>query len=333
MDLKTTYMGMELKHPLVPSASPLSQSLEGIKALEDAGASAVVMFSLFEEQIRHEASMLEAYGDIDTGYAEATSFFPSLEDYSVGPQEYLDLISKAAEAVDVPVIASLNGITDEGWVDYAKNMQDAGAKGIELNVYYIAADPALSGAQVEQRYLDVLKAVKSAVTVPVAIKLSPFFSSMAHMAGQLEAGGADALVLFNRFYQPDFDLQLMEVETKLDLSTPVEIRLPLRWLAILSGQVKTSLAATTGVQSADEVVKYLLAGADVVMTTSALLKHKSGYLGTLLKDLTTWMERKEYASLEQMKGSMSQESVGEPGAFERANYIKILEKYKAEYSY
>lgn len=332
MDLKTTYMGMELKNPLVPSASPLSQSADGVKALEDAGASAVVLFSLFEEQIRHEESMLEAYAEIDTGYAEATSFFPALEDYSVGPQAYLDLISKASQAVDIPVIASLNGITNEGWVKYAKNMQDAGAKGIELNVFHVAADPNMSGAEVEQEYLEILKAVKAAVTVPVAIKLSPFFSSMAHMAGQFEAAGADALVLFNRFYQPDFDLQLMEVDSKLDLSTPVEIRLPLRWLAILRGQVDTSLAATRGVQTADEVIKYLLAGADVVMTASALLKHKAPYLATILKDLTEWMERKEYASLAQMKGSMSQKAVGEPGMFERANYIKILEKYKAEYS-
>lgn len=333
MDLKTTYMGMELKNPLVPSASPLSQNVEGIQRMEDAGAAAVVMFSLFEEQIRHEESMLDAYGDIDTGYAEATSFFPSLEEYNVGPQQYLNLIHAASEKVDIPVIASLNGVTNEGWVEYAKNMQDAGANGIELNVYFMAADPAVSGAEVEQRYLDVLKAVKASVSVPVAVKLSPFFSSMAHMAAQLEAAGADALVLFNRFYQPDFDLDLMEVEPHLELSSAYEIRLPLRWIAILRDQIKTSIAATRGVQSAAEVAKYLLAGADVVMSTSALLKHKSDYVATLLKDLTDWMERKEYTSVAQMQGSMSQGSVGEPGAFERANYIKILEKYKAEYSH
>jgi dihydroorotate dehydrogenase (fumarate) len=332
MDLRTTYMGLELKHPIVASASPLSEHVDNIRQMEDAGASAVVMFSLFEEQLRHENEAFEhliSYGA--ENYAESLGYFPAVQEYHIGPERYLNVLRRAAEAVDIPIIASLNGVTSAGWVDYAAQMQQAGAKGLELNIYYIPADLAVAGREVEQRYVEVLRAVKAAVSIPVALKLSPFFSAFGHMAKQLDDAGADALVLFNRFYQPDFDLEQLEVLTNLKLSTPDEIRLPLLWIAILYGRLKASLAATTGVHSAKEVIKYVMAGADVTMTTSALLKNGIGHLATLLNGLTTWMEQKEYASVGQMKGSMSQQRVADPSAFERANYIKILENYKSPY--
>ena len=332
MDLHTTYMGLKLKHPIVASASPLSESVDNIKRMEDAGAAAVVMFSLFEEQLRHESAALEHLMESGTeSFAESISYFPEIDSYHVGPDRYLDILRRASEAVDIPVIGSLNGITSEGWVDCAKQMQQAGAKGIELNIYYIPAGLDVSGRNVEQRYVDVLKAVKAAVSIPVALKLSPFFSAIGEMAKQLDDAGADALVLFNRFYQPDFDLDKLEVAPTLHLSTPDEIRLPLLWIAILRGRIKASLGATRGVHSATEVVKYLMAGADAVMTTSALLKHGIGFLTTLVDELQAWMERKGYVSIEQMKGSMSQQKVADPSAFERANYIKILESYKNLY--
>ncbi|MCE9616709.1 MAG: dihydroorotate dehydrogenase-like protein [Lentisphaerae bacterium] len=333
MNLTTTYMGLKLKNPLVASASPLSHSVDGIRRLADAGASAVVMFSLFEEQLRQDAAEMDHFLSAGTeSFAEALSYFPTVDDYAVGPSEYLDILHKASQQAGIPVIGSLNGVSREGWVDYAKRMQDAGASGIELNVYYIPSDPRTTGADVEQRHLDVLTAVKEAVTLPVAIKLSPFFSSMSHMAQRLDKAGADALVLFNRFYQPDFDLDSMQVMPNLNLSTPHEIRLPLLWIAVLKGQIKASLGASRGVHSALEVAKYVMAGADAVMMASVLLKQGPGYLATILKDFQTWMDQKEYTSVEQMKGSMSQASVADPTAFERANYIKILQKYKAEYT-
>ncbi|NJN45627.1 MAG: dihydroorotate dehydrogenase-like protein [Candidatus Competibacteraceae bacterium] len=332
MDLSTKYMGLELKHPLMASASPLSGNVDGIKRVEDAGASAVVMFSLFEEQIRHENAAFEHLIESGTeSFAESLSYFPTADDYHVGTENYLDIIRRASESVSIPIIASLNGVTDSGWVEYAKQMQEAGAKGIELNIYYIPADLTTSGRDVEQRYLDIVKTVKKAVSVPVALKLSPFFSAFGSMAKQFDDAGADALVLFNRFYQPDFDLEKLEVMTNLDLSSPGEIRLPLLWIAILHGRLNASLAATTGVHSATEIVKYLMAGADAVMTTSALLKNGVSFLSTLLGELKMWMERREYESVEQMKGSMSQKNVADPSAFERANYIKILESYKSPY--
>ncbi len=332
MDLRTTYMGMQLKHPIVVSASPLSTELDNIKRMEDAGAAAVVMFSLFEEQLKQESAAMEHLMESGTeSFAESLSYFPNVEDYTVGPESYLELLRRASEAVDIPIIGSLNGVTHEGWIDYAKKIQDAGAQGIELNVYYIPANLNTSGREVEQRYLEVIKAVKASVTVPVALKLSPFFSSIGDMARQFDEAGADALVLFNRFYQPDFDLDSLEVEPNLDLSTPSEIRLPLLWIAVLYGRINASLAATRGVNSATEVVKYLMAGADAVMTASAMLKNGIEFLTTLVDGLTTWMEQKDYVSVEQMKGSMSQQHVADPAAFERANYIKILESYKNEY--
>ena len=332
MDLRTTYMGVELKHPLVVSASPLAGSVANIKRLEDAGAAAVVLFSLFEEQLKHDSAALEYLMTAGTeSFAESLSYFPEVDDYTVGPDTYLDLLRRASQAVDIPVIGSLNGITNTGWIEYAQLMQQAGARGIELNIYYIPADLTTSGREVEDRYLDIVKAVKAAVTVPVAVKLSPFFSAIGSMAKSLDDAGADALVLFNRFYQPDFDLDKLEVAPNLNLSTPDEIRLPLLWIAVLHGRLRASLGATRGVHTPVEVVKYLMAGADVVMTTSALLKNGIDYMTTLRDGLQTWMEMHRYASVTQMKGSMSQRNVADPTAFERANYIKTLESYKGDY--
>ena len=333
MDLRTTYMGMELKHPIVASASPLSGNLASIKRLEDAGAAAVVMFSLFEEQLKHESAALEHLMTAGTeSFAESLNYFPEVDDYTVGPDNYLDLLRRASEAVDIPLIGSLNGITNTGWIEYAKLMQEAGAKGIELNIYYIPADLTTSGREVEERYVEIVKGVKAAVTVPVAVKLSPFFSAIGSMAKILDDAGADALVLFNRFYQPDFDLDRLEVAPNLNLSAPDEIRLPLLWIAVLYGRLRASLGATRGVHTPVEVVKYLMAGADVVMTTSALLKNGVDYLTTLRNGLQTWMEMHRYTSVAQMKGSMSQRNVADPTAFERANYIKTLESYKGDYA-
>ncbi len=332
MDLRTKYMGFELKNPLVHSASPLSYSVDNVRRIEEAGAAAVVMFSIFEEQLRQEEAFME--GALTTGtesFAEARTYFPEGGDFVVGPERYLDLINQVKQAVKIPVIGSLNGITNEGWIDYARRIEQAGADGVELNVYWNPTDPALTGAQVEQRYLDIIQTVKKAVRIPVAVKLSPFFSAFANMAQRIDATGVDALVLFNRFYQPDFDLEELEVVPHLNLSSPYEIRLPLMWIAVLAGKLKASLGATRGVHSHIEVVKYLMAGADAVMLTSALLKHGIQHLGTILSDLTRWMEEHEYASVAQMKRSMCQAAVADPEAFERANYIRTLESYKRGY--
>ena len=328
MDLISHYMGLTLKNPLVASASPLSESLDAIRRLEDNGAAAVVMFSLFEEQIRHDSAALEHFFNIGRdSFGEAASYFPEIQEYDVGPGQYLDLIRKATDAVDIPIIASLNGVSEHGWVSFAKEMEDAGASGIELNVYYIPAETFRSGAEVERQYVNVLSAVKSTVAVPVAIKVGPYFSSFADMASQLDEAGADALVLFNRFYQPDFDIDTRTVVPSLTLSRPDEIRLPLLWIALLYGRVSTSLAATTGVHSAVEAIKYLMAGADVVMSTAALLQQGPAFFARLLAEMTEWMEKKGYQSVAQMRGSMSQQSVMDSNAFVRGNYIKVLESY------
>ena len=329
MNLTTRYMGLTLKNPVVASASPLSQSLDTIRRLEDHGASAVVMFSLFEEQIRHDLDSLEHFMSVGTdSFGEALSYFPVVDDHAVGPTQYLELLRKASAAVDIPIIASLNGTSDRGWTDFATLLQEAGAKGIELNIYYIPTAMDRTGAQVEEQYLDVVARVKSAVTIPVAVKVGPYFSSFAHMAGRLDRAGADALVLFNRFYQPDFDIETREVVPSLMLSRPEEIRLPLLWIALLRGRVKASLAATTGVHGAIEALKYLMAGADVVMSTSALLQQGPAFLSRLIAELSEWMEKKGYESVSQLRGSMSQQSIPDSMAFVRGNYIKILESYK-----
>ena len=331
MDLTTSYMGLALKNPFVASASPLSENVDMIRRLEDHGAAAVVLFSLFEEQIRHDRDAMEHFMGLGTeSFGEALSYFPEVEDYDVGPAQYLELIRKASAAVDIPIIASLNGVTERGWVDFAKEMQAAGAQGIELNVYYIPTEMYRTGTQVEQQYLDVLRAVKKAVTIPVAVKVGPYFSSFAHMAGQLDAAGANALVLFNRFYQPDFDIETRSVVPSLALSKPEELRLPLLWIALLHGRVKASIAASTGVHSWVEAIKYLMAGADVVMSTSALLQQGPPFLTRLVADVSAWMLKKGYTSVSQLRGSVSQESVPDSTAFVRGNYIRVLESYKAK---
>jgi dihydroorotate dehydrogenase (fumarate) len=329
MDLTTTYLGLKLKNPIVPSASPLSYNIESMKQLEDAGASAIVMFSLFEEQIAHERSEMFHYLTRDAdSYAEALSYFPEVHQYNTGPEEYINLIYKAKKSLQIPVIGSLNGISAGGWIDYAKNIEEAGADALELNIYYIPTDPALSGKEVESLYLEILHAVKNTVKIPVAVKLSPFFSGLSHMAQQLDKAGADGLVLFNRFYQPDIDLETMEVRPSVLLSTTQEMRIPLRWIAILYGKIKADLAATSGIHSAEDVLKMLMAGADVTMVCSALLKHGPEHITTILRDMELWMTENEYVSIKQMKGSMSQKSIADPTAFERANYMKSLHSYK-----
>jgi dihydroorotate dehydrogenase (fumarate) len=330
MDLTTTYMGLSLKNPIVPSASPLSHTLEGMKRLEDAGASAIVMYSLFEEQIVHESKEFDHYMQYGTeSFAESLSYFPEAEEYNLGPEEYIELIHKAKRALTIPVIGSLNGISAGGWTDYAKKIEQAGADALELNVYYIPTDAGHTSEEVEQRYIDILKAVKGTVTIPVAMKLSPYFSSMANMAARLEAAGANGLVLFNRFYQPDIDLDALEVKPNVILSTPQAMRLPLRWIAVLYGRIQTGFAATSGVHSAQDVIKLLMAGADVTMMCSALLKHGPGHIRQVLEDVNQWMLDHEYVSVSQMKGSMSQKSVANPEAFERANYMRTLQSYRA----
>jgi dihydroorotate dehydrogenase (fumarate) len=333
MNLTTSYMGLSLKNPIVPSSSPISDNVDNIRRLADAGASAVVMFSIFEEQLRMEAAALHHYSSAgDNIYAESTSFFPAMDEYQVGPGRYLDILHRASQAVDIPIIASLNGMTNEGWIDYASQIEQAGAKALELNIFMIPTDTRMTGAQVEASYLSIVKAVKETVSIPVAVKMNPFFSSIANMAKKFEEAGADGLVLFNRFIQPDFDLDEMEVVPSMKLSTAGEIRLPLRWIAILYGKLGISMAASRGVHSAQEVVKYILAGADIVCTTAALLKQGIPYLGTMLTDLITWMDQHEYESIEQMKGAMSQKSVADPSAFERANYIKTIEHFKKHHA-
>jgi len=329
MDLTTTYLGLKLKNPIVPSASPLSHSLDTMKRLEDAGASAIVMYSLFEEQIAHDAAELNHFMTHGTeSYAEALSYFPSAGEFNVGPDEYLEQIRKAVRTLDIPVIGSLNGLSAGGWTGYAKKIEEAGADALELNVYYVSTDPKMTSLQVEEMYLNVLKTVKASIHIPVAIKLSPFFSSMANMAMRFDAAGADGLVLFNRFYQPDIDLEKLEVSPSVILSTPQAMRLPLRWVAILHGRVKASLAATSGIHSAEDVLKMLMAGADVTMMCSALLRHGPEHITRVLEDLRQWMVAHEYTSVTQMKGSMSHKSVAEPAAFERANYMKVLQSYR-----
>jgi dihydroorotate dehydrogenase (fumarate) len=329
MDLLTNYLGLVLKNPLVPSSSPLSAQIDKIKAMEDAGASAVVLHSLFEEQIAHEALELNYYTTYHyEWFPEALSYFPESQEYHLGPEEYLEHIRRAKEAVDIPVIASLNGVTTGGWLKYAKKMEEAGADALELNTYYIPTDPNLSGSKIESIYLDILKTIKERVKIPVAMKLSPYFSSTAAMAKSLVEAGANGLVLFNRFYQPDLDLENLEVVPEITLSSSNELRLPLRWIAILYSRIPCSLAATGGIHTADDALKVLMAGSDIAMLCSSLLQNGISHLSAILKGMEDWMEQKEYASISQLRGSMSQKSVENPAAFERANYMKALHSYR-----
>jgi len=328
VDLTTTYLGLKLRNPLVPSASPLSQSLDGIRRLEDAGAPAVVMYSLFEEQVRLESEQLDHYLEyFNEAFAEALTWYPTMRDYHMGAEVYLEAVRQAKEAVQIPIIGSLNGISTGGWVDCARGIQQAGADALELNVYYIATDPRLDSSAVETMIIDVVRAVKQSVSIPVAVKLSPYFSGMANLAHRLAAAGADGLVLFNRFYQPDLDLDQLRVVPNLVLSTSEELRLPLRWVGTLYGRVPVDLAITTGVHTYRDVLKGLMAGARVTMMASELLQKGLGRIAELEREMAEWMEQHEYDSVAQLQGSMSQENVEDPAAFERANYLRVLQSW------
>lgn len=326
MDLSTRYLGLDLKNPLVASASPLALDIGNIRKLEDMGASAVVLPSIFEEDIDNEIEGIERL--MAEGNSEAFSYFSSTAGDNVGPRNYLDLIRRARAAVDIPVIASLNGTSRAGWIDYARQIEEAGASALELNVYFLPTDLSLSGSAVEARYIDILTAVRREVAIPVAMKLSPFFSSPGHMVQALDRAGADGFVLFNRFYQPDIDLEDLTLVRDLKLSNKGEIRLPLLWIACLAGKVKGSLAASSGVESAAEVVKYLYAGADVVMTTSALLRHGVGFMKTLHDGLVADLNAREVAGVSEIRGTMRRSAVGADDAYDRVNYIQILRRGK-----
>lgn len=333
MDLSTTYLGMQLKNPIVPSSSPLSRHLSTLRRMEDAGAAAIVLYSLFEEEITMESKTLNEYLVQGTEiYPESITFFPEAPSYRmVGPEAYLEHLQAAKQALDIPIIASLNGVSTGGWIEYARSIQEAGADALELNIYYIPTHLELSGAEVEQIYLDVLRDVRAEVDIPVAMKLSPYFSSMANMAKRLSDGGADGLVLFNRFYQPDLDLEALDVVPNLVLSDSHELRLPLRWIAILYGRIDADLALTTGVHTVDDALKGLAAGAQVTMMASELLENGLGRIGEMLADLAMWLVENEYESLDELRGSLSQINVAAPAAFERANYIQVVSSYGPGY--
>ena len=331
MDLTTTYLGLDLKNPLVPSASPLSEEVGTIRRLEDAGAAAIVMHSLFEEQLTQESHRLDHYLDYGSeSFAEALSYFPDPGNYRVGPEEYLEKIRQAKAAVDIPIIGSLNGISPGGWTRYARHIEEAGADALELNIYYIPTDPDLSGTEVEQRYLSVVRMVRESISIPLAVKLGPYFTAMANMASRLADNGADALVLFNRFYQPDFDLDALEVVPHLILSHSYEMRLPLRWVAMLYGRINVDFAITSGVHTHEDVLKGLMAGAKVTMMASELLGQGVERITEIQQVLEMWMEEHGYESVRQMQGSMSQQHVVEPTAFERANYMKELHSWRPD---
>jgi dihydroorotate dehydrogenase (fumarate) len=330
MDLSTTYLGFKLPHPVVAGASPWGLDLDKVRQMEDAGAAAIVMPSLFEEQITKESlATSDAMDTPANSFAEALSYFPNVDEFRVGPHEYLETIRKIKAAVKVPVIASLNGVTRGGWLDYAKLMAEAGADALELNVYYLATDMDECSRDVENRAVELLTAVKGTVKVPVAVKLSPFYSSIPCIAGQLDKAGADGLVLFNRFYQPDINIETLETERVLHLSTSEELLLRLRWLAVLSGRVNASLACSGGVHTTADVVKAVMAGANAVQVVSAMLKAGPEVLRTLRTQLAEWLEKHEYESLKQMQGSMNLSRSPDPSAYERANYVHILQTWKA----
>jgi dihydroorotate dehydrogenase (fumarate) len=333
IDLSTRYLGMALKHPIVASASPLTGSIDSLKRLEDAGIAAVVLPSLFEEQIEHEemaAHNLMLYGAELS--PEASGFFPEQQNYATGPDRYLTLISDAKKALKVPVIASLNGFTPGGWTGMARKFEAAGADAIELNVYFLATNLEDNSESVEARYIELVKSVAGQVKIPVAVKVAPYFSAMANMASRLARAGASGLVLFNRFLQPDIELDDLQVAPHLVLSTSDELRLALRWIAILRGRVATSFAATGGAHTADDVLKLLLAGSDCVMIASSLLKKGPAHIGALVRGVEAWLAERGYDSVEQMKGSLSQQACPDPDAFERANYMKALKSYTSEFA-
>jgi len=328
VDLSASYLGLKLKNPVVVAPTPLTEQLGNILRMEDAGAGAVVLHSLFEEQIAIESQHLDATLSAGTeSFAESLSYFPDMNHYNLGTEGYLEIIRKAKQAVNIPIIASLNGVSTGGWIRYAKEMEQAGADALELNIFFVANDSNLSSEQVEEMYTSLVSHVRASVKIPVAVKLAPFFSAMANMGKRLDQAGADGLVLFNRFYQPDFDLETRDVKTTLSLSSPYELLLRIHWVATLYGQVKADLAVTGGVHSGQDVVKAMMAGAKVAMIASAILKNGIGHIEKVLADLRAWMEENEYESIRQMQGSMSRQNVADPGAFSRANYMKVLSSY------
>jgi len=328
IDLSTYYLNLSLKNPLIASSSPLCENVDNIRRMEDAGIAAVVLHSLFEEQITLQSLDLDHYLSYGTdSFSEALSYFPDMSYYNLGPEGYLEHIRKTKEAVEIPIIASLNGYSTGGWIKYARLMEEAGADALELNIYYIATDPYTTGQDVEQMYIDLIENVASGIKIPIAVKLSPYFSATANIALRLSKAGASGLVLFNRFYQPDLDLDNLDVVPNLVLSTSEELRVRLRWVAILHDQVDADLAVTGGVHTAQDVLKCMMAGANAAMMTSALLLRGIGYVSKVYMDILNWMEEKEYESIHQMQGSMSQKSVADPTAFERANYMRVLRSY------
>jgi dihydroorotate dehydrogenase (fumarate) len=328
VDLSTTYLGLKLKNPLVISACPLTAQIDQLRRLEEAGAAAAVLPSLFEEQIEHDAEEMIKVHEFGTdSFAEALTYFPEQQDYATEPEEYLENIARAKKAVDIPVIASINGSNKGGWIRYAKMMQDAGADALELNIYFVATDADQTGRDVESRYLDLVAAVKQSISIPLAVKVGPYFSAMANMGVRLSQGGADGLVLFNRFFQPDIDLDSLETHPQLHLSSPSELLTPMRWIAVLYGRVDASLAATGGIHDAAGLTKALLVGADVGMIASVLYQKGVAEVGKILAGLREWMEENEYDSVEQLKGSMSLENCPDPAAFQRGNYMKTLTSY------
>lgn len=332
MKATTNYMGLHLESPIVVSACTLSEKIDHIVQMEDHGAGAVVMFSLFEEQIRKEDLRYNhVLSSTSNSFAEASDYFPNMDEFNIGIDDYLENIRKAKERVKMPVIGSLNGITTEGWIDYSRLIEQAGADALEVNIFFIPGEIGMSSSEVEHRYLNIVDAIKHTVKIPVAVKLNPYFSALGNMSMRLKASGADGLVLFNRFYQPDFDINELIIKTNLKISESNEIRLPLLWIGLLYGKVDLSLAATTGVQSAIEVIKYLLAGADVVMTASSLYKHGIPYLKVMNAELQNWMYKTGFETLDAFKGSMSQQHISDPTAYERANYIKILKGVSGSY--
>jgi dihydroorotate dehydrogenase (fumarate) len=331
VDLTTTYLGLKLKNPLVASPSPLSEKVGNVKRMQEAGIAAVVMYSLFEEQIIHESLELDHFLNRGTeSFAEALTYFPNLGKYSLAPDKYIETLEKTKQAVDIPVLGSLNGVSSGGWIEYARKIQDAGADGLELNLYYLAADPNLTSSQLEDNYIKLVSDIRASIKIPMAIKLAPFFTALPNFANRLVEAGADGLVLFNRFYQPDLDLENLEVVPNLVLSNSDELRLPLRWIAILYGKVKADLALTTGVHTSEDAIKAIMAGANVAMTTSAVLKRGTQAIAQILDGMEAWMTEHEYVSVQQMRGSMSQGAVADPEAFERANYMKVLNSFNPE---
>jgi dihydroorotate dehydrogenase (fumarate) len=330
MNLTTRYLGFKLRTPFVPSASPLSEKIDNIKRMEDAGAPAVVFHSLFEEQVRRDHHELQYYLNQGTdSYAESLTYFPDRAEFKVGPEAYLEHIAQAKAAVDIPIIGSLNGTTFGGWMTYARQIEEAGADALELNIYSIPSDPEISGEDIETSYVTILASIKAQLKIPVAVKLSPFFTNFAQFARRADRNGADALVLFNRFYQPDIELETLEISPNVLLSTPMTMRLPMRWIAMLYGRIGANLAATSGIHRATDALKMLMAGADVTMLCSVLLRRGIEHIRVIEREMREWMEEHEYESVEQLKGSMSQKNCPDPSAFERAQYMRALATYPA----